>query len=428
MNNGETRMYSNRVSGKNRQKQKIIFIIIGALVILILLGGIFLLLRPDDEIEYVEEKEKPEMVYTKEVKSAIDVNRNGKKLPISLSSKKVGQVTCITDDCYESSAYNQYAIVADGDAYYVYDYRTDTMVAGPLGAIVNLESNSNKNYLRVCHDGTTLLSIIAIKNDKADLYDVNTNSLYRNILLDSDLTINDNVYADEKSSYIDQLAHYGFAGFVYSKYDADGDDDHIDTIIKLFSINDGKVIYKFNNFNNALTINNNLYIVKQDIVTNKYTMYDLSNNQLLNKEEFNYLNLKNNQLLLFNDQEFEIYDNTLNLVKKSKKYNKVLAIDNGYALVVNAKNIDLVDLNETLLKTIVTDYDAKRYVFDNASWKLHNNVNGIDIILTDNNLNLDTILASNPNFDKSKLPPYGVEYFYNPTSKQLTKTYVSIDV
>lgn len=117
--------------------------------------------------------------------------------------------------------------------------------------------------------------------------------------------------------------------------------------------------------------------------------------------------LDNNNLLVIKDTSFKIYDRDINLIFKSKEYNKVYMQSSNYIVANDNGYLKIINSNDSVVATFPNKWDETHYsVEKNASgWYKDDGKEGIFIVIFDKNISTDK---------KGSV----LEFYYAPSTKE----------
>lgn len=280
------------------------------------------------------------------------INIEGKKINIYLndniyttleSDNKLGSITCITEDCEFISGYSKYVLIEESSKYYIYNYEKNSMEFGPFDLINNDYNNNLLFYEDI------LYGVLYEENNIKYIYNLSKSKTFKDIkgeVLSPTINLNSNL-----------LYKYGYIIFK---------ENNINNFINLKT---GNISYKIEG-NLSTTIedvkNKILYMTTYNSTNKKITIYNSNGKKLFEGKEYNNFRLLDDGIAIYDDTNYYIYDNNLKLILKSKTYNNVLALLDAFAVVIDGVNLQIVDLNDSVLAKYDFTYDDT-YKFDNAS-------------------------------------------------------------
>jgi len=303
----------------------------------------------------------------------------------SYSNKKkkgnrlINVVNCKNKNCEYIRAYDKYLVTREGDEIFVYDYKKNKLVFGPVKLIQGIDPIGNN----ILGYKNTLYGIFYEKDGKYNIHNIKTENTISNI----------NGVPRETIENFDPRIIYKYGYIPIIKNDT----------TEFINLNTGKVTYsiKFVDKFYEDEKNNIIYIKSyKNLDYDKFVIYDTNGNLLLNGIEFTTINLIDSNLILGNSKNFKIYDSELNLKFTSKDYNNVLYIYNDFILVINNNHLEIVDMNDKVLATFKDEWNSQDYIinFKATGWDTKDDKYGIYITVRDE--------GSETN--------YGREYYYIP--------------
>lgn len=227
------------------------------------------------------------------------------------SGEKIGTVTCSSnDDCKHFKTFNDYEITTENDENYLYNYKNDTLVFGPFKLEETLNDENKLYGLLVKIDNTT------------KLYSLVSNKLLKEV---------SGTLETGKTNENSVLYKYGYALFALeNKYN-------------FVNLKTGNVSYFVDGINIDILseTSNLLYFIYTDM-NNKYKVIN-SNGKNLFDESYSTFKIENDNFVFLDTDRFAIYDKNLTLKSNSKNYDKVLQIADTYIVVLNNKNLEVID-------------------------------------------------------------------------------------
>lgn len=254
------------------------------------------------------------------------------------SDTLAGSLICKTDSCEFISAYEEYALIKENDAHYLYNYLNNDIVFGPFNLI-----DEEKNILAY---ENILYGILYNENNKQNIYSIKTDKSSDNI--DGNLLI-------EGYSFNPKLMYkYGYAMFETNKGTS------------FISLNTGKVSYTISDgIYNFMESNDNkiVYITTLNSSNSKKIIYNSNGKKLFNGKEYNDFKIYNDEIIIYDDNKFYKYDLNLKLSLTSKNYDKILNLYEDIFVVINDGYLELVDINDNILVNFDFEWDVN-YSFD----------------------------------------------------------------
>lgn len=225
--------------------------------------------------------------------------------------EKIGTITCSSsDDCKQYKIFDDYIITNEKDENYIYNYKTDTLVFGPF----KLEETMN--------DGNKLYGLLVNTDNTSKIYSLVSNKLLKEV---------SGTLETEKVNENSVLYKYGYALFALeNKYN-------------FVNLRTGNVSYSIDGTSIEILneTSNLLYFIYTDL-DNKYKVIN-SNGKNLFDESYGTFKIENDNFVFLDTDKFAIYDKNLNLKSSSKSYDKVLQITDTYIVVLNKKNLEVID-------------------------------------------------------------------------------------
>ncbi len=222
-------------------------------------------------------------------------------------------ITCKNDDCEHVKTFNDYEITLENGDNYLYNYKNNSFIFGPF----KLKETLN--------DGTKLYGLVVDVDNTTKIYSLVSNKLLKEVegTLDVGLSGENNA-----------LYKYGYALFA------------LDNKYNFVNLKTGNVSYYVDaqNIQILLETSNLLYFIYQDL-DNKYKVIN-SNGKNLFDEGYSMYNITDNNFVFIDTDRFAIYDKNFNLKTSDKKYTKVLQIADTYIVVLNNKNLEIIDKEE----------------------------------------------------------------------------------
>lgn len=418
-------------------KGKKIFLIILFLVLLMGIGGYLYTIKNDnsksDEKENIVENIEPDNGITIKDLVANKEQRSGKKITIykltdksdktnfyySFSSKEdedfiseeVGKVTCFTKDCEGAHAFSNYVIVEDSKGAYLLDYRTDELLYGPFGAKPSSNDEENDFPYDYASDDNKLTLVSITENNESIILDMIRKKeiqKFKGQLIEGP---NDNI-----SEAIEK-------GYLYLTKVTEKNDDEMEYTYYLYDLIHGRLLMQYNHDIELTFYNDEPYVLEssegEDVF---YTIYDINGKKLFNGKQYTDVNVENKNLVLSTANQFFVYDKNLKLVKESKKYTSVIMAGKDFILVNNNNKLQLIDLDDKLLTTFITNYNDETYYVHTmlSGWYTENGKNGIYFVIQGDNVKVEEVLKANPDMTKEELGglDYGYEYYYIPATKE----------
>ena len=292
---------------------------------------------------------------------SINIYKDENNYTIEENENLVGTITCNSEDCEFVSAYEKFVVIKENDKYYLYNYENGGVEFGPF----QMTDNYKKDLLVY---ENKLYGIVYDNGKNKNVYNVNTEKTLKDIngdLLGSTIELDPAI-----------LYKYGYVIFK-------------DVNNNFINLNTGNISYtiegEINNF--IENINKDLlYITTLNPVNNKITIYNSNGKKLFNGDEYNNILIQNKNIIIYNDTNYHIYDYDLKKVLDSKTYDKVLNVYDTFAVVVNNKKLELVDLNDKILATYDLEWN-NTYKFNSMLSGINENIINLIIETSDKSLN-----------------------------------------
>ena len=248
----------------------------------------------------------------------------------------VGTVVCNTVNCYYIDAFDKYIVVREKQAFYLYNYKNNTLEFGPFDDFKLLNYNNE------------LYGIYYVSNGSNNIYNVSTGKTIKDVK---------GMFNFEKE-YIDTGIQYKY-GYAITK----------DNGYNFINLKTGNV---------SFTIKENiksfiediksgiLYITASEDNTYKFKVYNSNGKVMFNGEAINEFRILDNSLIVFNDNGFKVYDSKLNIKVTSNNYNKILRNTDGFVVVVDKKVLKIVDYNDSIIASFTKEWSDDYKVFDRS--------------------------------------------------------------
>ena len=251
----------------------------------------------------------------------------------------LGTLTCQSENCELINAYEKYALIKELDKFYLYNYIENNMIFGPFNM------SDTENGMLVYEN--VLYGILYNEDSKQNIYSVKTDKSFSNIK--GSLLLDDNLNSR-------LIYKYGYAIFETDK----GND--------FVSLNTGNTNYiisqKIKHFIESKD-NKIVYIATSNSSNSKEIIYNSNGKKLFDGKEFNSFKIYGDQILVYNDYNFFIYDLNLKLVRTSKDYERIFSCYDDLFIVIDDSNLKIVDTNDNS----ITNFDFKwddNYMFDSS--------------------------------------------------------------
>lgn len=150
------------------------------------------------------------------------------------------------------------------------------------------------------------------------------------------------------------------------------------------------------------------YLITTDPSDQINNLYDKNWNLKLNN--FGEYNTLNDQLIINDENYIYTYNEKIEKIKQSKKYQLVGNILDQYIIVIDNNDLNLINYNEELIHKFTTLNDKTTYHKYLSGYYEENNIKGIYAIVE------DETLGKNSNNE-----PLGYEYYFDPKNNQSGK-------
>ena len=343
-----------------------------------------------------------------------DVDTSNKE---NANYKKIGSVTCIGDKCKPTSYSSDYVLIDEYDGTIsLYNYKKNILVYNSKkNSTGNEEDDTCLNYNILFDKKDTVYGYTVgyQKGNKCytDIYNMNNKQYYTELEGLAGESMRGQVAYVLDKQYVPLLLNYEEAD--YTKYKT-----------AIIDLKDGKKINTLDGtISDVIEFSNKSYIVLSK--TDDTDIVDINVNTIF-KSAYNIYS-ESNKLVFNKNKKFYVYDSNLKLVKESKTYTDILKIGKDYVLVVDGTKLQLVDRNDKLLATFLTDYDDKKYDIHTmlSGWYTDQGKNGIYIVIgvDDKYITYDDIKDDNPDITKEDFETMdkGYEYYYIPNTKETGK-------
>lgn len=245
----------------------------------------------------------------------------------------IGSVVCNTINCEFYKAFNKYIIVKEKDAYYLYNYDTNTLEFGPFNDFILL--NYNDELYGVYYDF----------EGQKNIYNVSLGKTLKNI----------KGSVDFNKDYVDTGIQYKY-GYMIT----------MDNGYNFINLKTGNV-----SFNIKDDIKSFVEDIKAGILyilvpssNGKFKVYNSNGKLMFNGAEFINFKVLDNSLLTVGENVFKIYDSKLNVKLTSNTYNKILRVYDDFIIVVDKKVLKLVDYNDSVIAIFDKEWNDGYKVFD----------------------------------------------------------------
>lgn len=244
----------------------------------------------------------------------------------------IGSIVCNTVSCEYKEAFDKYIIVKEKDAYYLYNYETNTLDFGPFTDYKLL--NYNK----------TLYGIYYVVDGKKNIY----NTTLGKTLKDIKGTV------DFDKDYVDTGIQYKYGYIITSE--------------------NGYNFINLKTGNTSFTIKENIRTFIEDIKSGilyitagentKFKIYNSNGKLMFDGQEFTEFRVLDNRLITFTTNGFKVYDSKLNVVITSNNYNNILRMYDDFIIVIDKKILKIVDLSDKVIAQFETEWNENYRIFD----------------------------------------------------------------
>ena len=300
-------------------------------------------------------------------------------------SNLVGFITCKTDNCEFVSAYDQYVLIQEEKAYYIYNYENNSLEFGPF----NLDNEYSYLNNLLVHNNT-LYGVYYNVDGKNNIYNIKTGKTLK----------------DLKGTLVSSSIGYD-ASIIY-KYN-----------YAILINNNGNNFINLNTGNISYTIKENLGMITEDaknnivyitVYTNDYNKFKIYNSNgklLFDGKEFSKFKITDGNLIVANEKNYKVYDSNLNLKLSSKNYDEILGLYDDFIVVLDNNHLEILDLNDKILATFEEEWDKDNFYFHSmiSGWYTDNGKYGIYLVVENKDIPYGTKGS-------------GMEYYYIPTTKE----------
>lgn len=304
----------------------------------------------------------------------------------------VATVPCQEESCTGKRIFDTYVVVLEKETIYIYDYENGKY----------LDFHVSYDYYDDClSEDSILYAILYTINDKQYLYSLSASKTFQNIEGNLDA-----------SAYV---SYYGYVAY------------YTDNITNFVNLKTGKVDYSITDFRYVLvdTKNGNRYLLA------KNKIYDMKGNVLFAEEnEIEIAYISNGTFMIVSNGVCKRYNSNYKLVHTSKSYTEIFDVQEDYMVVLDGTNLRLLDLDENILATFITDWSDDTYYYHSglSGYYTENGKNGIYLVIAGGNVSKTEVAQNNPDLDEQDLDFYelGYEYYYIPSTKEVGKiaTYI----
>lgn len=323
--------------------------------------------------------------------------------------KEVATVPCKNDKCQGWVAFDQYAVVDENDNLYVYDYVNKKYLDIELLTSLDLEFLSSDEKL---------YGIYYEKNNKKYLYNVSSNKTM----------VVDGTYYETMGWEPSLMLSSGYAPLAQEN-----------KRVQFVNLTTDKIDFSLDNVasfevdpktNKVYILQSNEPIVADEEKNYKFRVYDSKGSILFGGQELGSFYVVNGTFIINENGTYELYNSKYQKIYTSKKYTDIVDMWENYILVLDGTNLNLIDYNENILTTFITDWSNKKYYYHSmlSGWYTENGKNGIYLVIEGDNVPISEILKQHSEMTIEELENYdfGYEYYYIPTTKESGKiaTYI----
>lgn len=318
--------------------------------------------------------------------------------------KEIATIPCKNEKCKGWVAFNQYAIVNEENYLYVYDYVNKKY----LDIEIDLEST----YEFLVYD-ETLYGIYYKKNNNDYLYSMSVGQIFHVV-----------------GSYYGGMGWNSEVIFPLGYVPLTMEDETTNFV----NLTTGKTDFSMNQVSHFEidTKTNKVYILTFREISeasgdksHHYKVHDSKGRPLFNGEEFDSFYVENGNFVTTKEGVYNIYNSNYQNTYTSKKYSDILSIWNEFILVVDGTNLNLINYQEEVLTTFLTDWSEKKYYYHSmlSGWYTENKKRGIYLVIEGEDVSIADVLKSHPDITLEDIEgyDYGYEYYYIPTTKESGK-------
>ncbi len=249
------------------------------------------------------------------------------------NTELVGSIVCNTVSCEFYKAFDKYVIVKEKNAYYLYNYDSNTLDFGPFNDFMLLNYNDE------------LYGVYYNLEGKSNIYNVSLGKTLKNIRGSIDFNKN----------YIDTGIQYKY-GYMITKENG----------YNFINLKTGNVSFTIQEEIKSFIedIKSGILYITGITSDNKFKIYNSNGKSMFNGEEFTDFKVLDNSLITFNETSFKVYDSKLNVKVSSNIYNKILRIYDSFIVVVDKKVLKIVDYNDKVIATFDREWSDDYKVFD----------------------------------------------------------------
>ena len=249
------------------------------------------------------------------------------------TGEAIGSIVCNTISCEYYKAFDKYVIVKEKDAYYLYNYETNTLDFGPFTDFVLLSYNDE------------LYGIYYILNGQSNIYNTTLSKSLKNI----------KGKVEFEKNYIDTGIQYKY-GYLITYDDKYNFVNIITGNISFSIIEDIKSFIE--------DIKSGILYITVAGSNNKFKIYNSNGKLMFNGTEFTDFKILDNSLITFTENNFKVYDSKLTVKVSSNNYNKILRVYDDFIIVVDKKVLKIVDYEDKEIASFTKLWDNEYKIFD----------------------------------------------------------------
>ena len=268
----------------------------------------------------------------------------------------VKTLVCNTVNCKYNEAFDKYVIVEEKNAYYLYNYETNTLEFGPF-----------KDF-KVLNYNDTLYGIYYKADGLYNIYNVTLGKTLKNIKGNLDFT---KTYVDTGIQY-----KYNYIILKNTSYDF----VNLKTGNTSFSIADN--IQSF--IEDVKT--GILYITTGDTIDSKFRIYNSNGKLMFDGTKFIDFKIVDNELITVTENYFRIYDNKLTLRVSSGNYTKILKAYDDFVILIDKSKLKIVDYSDKVIAEFENEWQEDYVIFD-KTFKYNTKDKVIDIVFKNKTTN-----------------------------------------
>lgn len=255
------------------------------------------------------------------------------------TESKVGNITCMKNDCLFIVGFNKYALVKEQDSYNLYDYTKDKM-------ILELGSNYLSEDSLISYNGE--LYAVIYKQDGTDkLYSISSRKKF---------DVSGSLVTKDSYHNVYLLAKYGYVVF------------NENNTYNFINLNSGYTSYFIKEeIKEFKELNNFIYIITES--DSKYKIYNHNGKSLFGNKYIDDFNINTNRIIISDSGIFKTYDTKINLLSTSRKYNKIFTLFDDYVLVLLKDKLELVDYKDNKIMEFDYEFTNDCKVVDSKIYK-----------------------------------------------------------